>query len=187
MLLEIEAGVDDTGVEALVDRARSNDPLAFGELYVIFFDRVRRYLEVALKNPDDAREAAQQVFVKLLETLPGHRELREPFRHWLFRVVGNHAVDFHRGARRRMAHDRDAGEEARRHVDREDAASLSRSDVRGVQDLVASLPPLQRRVLVLRYVFEFTAVEIADVVGSSPDAVRHAQMRGLKSLYERRS
>jgi hypothetical protein len=51
------AGAD---VAELVERSRAGDALAFAELYVRFFDRVYRYLLVALKNPDDAQEVAHR-------------------------------------------------------------------------------------------------------------------------------
>jgi DNA-directed RNA polymerase specialized sigma24 family protein len=37
-------------------------------------------------------------------------------------------------------------------------------------------------VLVLRYVYGFTAVEIADTLGTSPDGVRHMHARALRTL-----
>jgi DNA-directed RNA polymerase specialized sigma24 family protein len=51
-----------------------------------------------------------------------------------------------------------------------------------VQELIERLPERQRRTLVLRYVFELGTPEIADVLGTSEDAVRHTQMRALKAL-----
>jgi RNA polymerase sigma-70 factor (ECF subfamily) len=171
----------DAGIAELVDRARSGDQLAFAELYVKFFDRVQRYLVVALKNADDAREAAQQVFLKLLETLPGHDPIREPFRHWLFQVVRNHALDMKRRARSSGFDGPDPNDAMVARMFDAD----QRRDGERVADLIAGLPDAQRRVLTLRYVFEFSASEIGDVLGVTPDAVRHTQMRALKTLSRR--
>jgi DNA-directed RNA polymerase specialized sigma24 family protein len=37
-------------------------------------------------------------------------------------------------------------------------------------------------VLTLRFVFGFTTVEIADVIGTSADSIRHVQQRALRAL-----
>jgi RNA polymerase sigma-70 factor (ECF subfamily) len=183
VLDQIEATTaDEPDLRLLVDRARGGDDLAFGELYICFFDRVNRYLLIALKNPDDALEAAQQVFVKLLEALPGHPPLREPFRVWLFQVVRNHAID-HRRKRGRI-------EAAAAHeLPLCDADLLERTSsmrlgdgASGIASLIDCLPRAQQRVLVLRYVYGFTAVEIADTLDTSPDGVRHMHARALRTL-----
>jgi RNA polymerase sigma-70 factor (ECF subfamily) len=51
-----------------------------------------------------------------------------------------------------------------------------------VGELVSRLPRAQQRVLALRFVYDMSAGEIAEVVGSSADAVRHAQQRALQHL-----
>jgi RNA polymerase sigma-70 factor (ECF subfamily) len=183
VLDRIESTVEEPGVKALVDGARAGDEFAFAEIYIRFFDRVHRYLLIALKNPDDALEAAQQVFLKLLEALPGHEPLREPFRAWLFRVVRNHAIDQQRKGGR--YEESESSEEAAP----SNGALLARTSVMvdgegagGIQALIAELPQAQQRVLVLRFVYEFTAPETAEALGTSADAVRHTQMRALKTL-----
>jgi RNA polymerase sigma-70 factor (ECF subfamily) len=170
----IERGLDDDGVAALVERARGGDDLAFAEIYVRFFDRVNRYLLIALKNPEDALDAAQQVFLKLLEALPGHEPLREPFPAWLFSVVRNHAID-----QQRRSHRADALHDTL--VERS-TLILGEEDAGDIRALIATLPQTQQRVLVLRFVCEMTPGEAAEALGTSPDAVRHTQMRALRAL-----
>jgi RNA polymerase sigma-70 factor (ECF subfamily) len=174
VLDQIEDGASEDDVAAMVDRARAGDDLAFAELYIRFFDRVNRYLLIALKNPDDALDAAQQVFVKVLEALPGHEPLREPFRAWLFRVVRNHAIDQQRRSRSATAAQDSL-------IDRT-SSLLEAGGGDDVTSLIASLPQTQQRVLVLRFVYEFTTAEVGEALGSSPDAVRHTQMRALRAL-----
>jgi RNA polymerase sigma-70 factor (ECF subfamily) len=186
VLDRIESTADEPGVRDLVDGARAGDEFAFAELYIRFFDRVHRYLLIALKNPDDALEAAQQVFVKLLEALPGHEPLREPFRAWLFRVVRNHAIDQQRRSGVREESESDE-EMSSRHgaLLARTSAMVAGDGVGGIKALIAELPQAQQRVLVLRFVYEFTAPETAEALGTTPDAVRHTQMRALKALARR--
>ena len=44
---------------------------------------------------------------------------------------------------------------------------------------IRRLPPNQRQVLMLRYALDFTAEEIGDVLGSTPQAVRNLQHRAI--------
>lgn len=183
VLDRIESTADELEVRDLVDRARAGDEFAFAELYIRFFDRVHRYLVIALKNPDDALEAAQQVFLKLLEALPGHEPLREPFRAWLFRVVRNHAIDQQRRtATRAEAEPDDAHSGLDGALVARASEMVGHEGAGGIRSLIAELPQAQQRVLVLRFVYEFTAPETAEALGTTADAVRHTQVRALKTL-----
>lgn len=85
-----------------MERARRGDVAAFEEL-------VRRYEEVAFRtaflvcgDADDARDAAQEGFVRAWRALPTFRSGAEP-RPWLLRIVANAARNRRRGSSRRTA------------------------------------------------------------------------------------
>jgi RNA polymerase sigma-70 factor (sigma-E family) len=50
---------------------------------------------------------------------------------------------------------------------------------------LATLPPRQRAVLVLRYYLDLSEAEIADTLGCSTGTVKSSASRGLRSLRER--
>lgn len=180
--IERSATPDTTATE-LARAAQSGDDLAFAELYVRFFDRVHRYLLIALKNPDDAQEVAQDVFARALAVLDRFDPARGEFRDWLFSMVRSVAIDhLRKGARTEEVELNALPSHAMPVADR--AASLiDRLDPgEGVRSLIDELPEAQRRVLALRFVFGMSTVEICDVLGSTPDAVRHVQHRALKAL-----
>jgi RNA polymerase sigma-70 factor (ECF subfamily) len=85
-----------------MERARRGDVAAFEEL-------VRRYEEVAYRtaylvcgDADDARDAAQEGFVRAWRALPSFRSGAEP-RPWMLRIVANAARNRRRGSSRRSA------------------------------------------------------------------------------------
>jgi RNA polymerase sigma-70 factor, ECF subfamily len=86
----------------LIERARRGDVAAYEEL-------VRRYTEVAFRtaflvcgDADEARDAAQEGFVRAWRALPSFRVGSEP-RPWLLRIVVNAARNRRRGAGRQAA------------------------------------------------------------------------------------
>jgi RNA polymerase sigma-70 factor (sigma-E family) len=69
-----------------------------------------------------------------------------------------------------------------------DAASsdgVSYDDRDAALRALASLPPRQRAVLVLRYYLDLSEAEIADTLGCSTGTVKSSASRGLRSLRER--
>jgi RNA polymerase sigma-70 factor (ECF subfamily) len=182
ILDRLERATDrDVAVRPVVERAQAGDALAFAELYVLFFDRVYRYVLVALKNAEDAQDVAQDVFERLLTVLDRFDPERGEFRPWLFGVVRNVSADHLRSAGRLTAVGDTPSHAAP--IAARAGSLLERLDPdAGVRARIVALPETQRRVLVLRFVFDMTPAEIAEVVGSSVDAVRHVQHRALKSL-----
>jgi RNA polymerase sigma-70 factor (ECF subfamily) len=170
-------------VAVLARQAKDGDDLAFAELYVVFAERVHRYLLVALKNPDDAQEVAQDVFARALARIEQFDPERGDFRDWLFSMVRSVAIDHLRKGARADEVALSAAAAEPLPVAAQAASLLERLDPEsGARSLIHELPHAQRRVLALRFVFGLNTVEISDVTGSTPDAVRHIQHRALKAL-----
>jgi RNA polymerase sigma-70 factor (ECF subfamily) len=175
-------GCEDERLAALVERAQGGDAMAFAELYIALFDRVHRWLQIALKDREDAADAAQQVFLQAFEALPRYVE-GQGFRPWVFSIARNLAYDRLRAASHsthamepsELAERRDRLPEALRQVGADAAAD-------DIGSLIAHLPITQRRVLTLRFVSDYATDDIADVLDISADAVRHVQQRALRSL-----
>jgi len=85
--------------DAVVDQARSGDADAFATLYDVYAPRVYRFLVVRVRQPADAEDLLQQVFVKTIQALPRYESRGLPFAAWLFRVAQNVVIDFHRSHR----------------------------------------------------------------------------------------
>jgi RNA polymerase sigma-70 factor (ECF subfamily) len=174
---------DDAGIVALVDRARSGDDLAFAELYIRLVDRVYRYSVIALKNRDDAQEVTQQVFTKIFEALPRYRDVGRPFRSWVFVIARNECIKFLHRTRRADPTDPAALVAVQDSLAaRADDVVPTNAEASSIQAAIEKLPPKQRRVLTLRFVYEMTPAGIAELLGTTPDAVRHVQHRALRTL-----
>ena len=175
-ILELD---DELAVAELVSQAQGGDELAFAALYVYFFHRVYRYLRMRLGDSEDAQDLAQDVFERLIRALPNYDPKRGSFRAWIFSIARNLAIDNGRGRGRVLA----LAPKTLEAVSDRAATVTGRVDAGiGLGSLIDGLPDAQRRVLVLRFAYELRFADIADVVGSTPVAVRQLQQRALRTL-----
>jgi RNA polymerase sigma-70 factor (ECF subfamily) len=178
--------VEDLDTARLVTRIQSGSDAAFSRLYLRYFDRVYGYLRVALKDPHEAEDATQQVFVRVLDALPSFEVGPSPFRGWLFRVVRNYCID-HRAKLGRAAPE-DPARVERRIEGSSEAPGMDPLRWLGDDELVIlieRLPEGQRQVVTLRYMMGFSCNEIAELIGRSPEAVRQLNQRALTFLRAR--
>ena len=107
----------------------------------------------------------------------------DQFRAWVFTIARNSLIDERRRRRRRVA--TLANEPSEEQLPEEpDAAldALSRLGNREAIQVIQSLVPDQREVVLLRIVGDLTVEQVAAVVGKRPGAVKALQRRGLAAL-----
>ena len=86
------AAITDFRDEDLLALLRTNDKLAFAELYNRYHVRVYRYLEGIVKVPEQAEDLVHEVFLKLWEVREKLNVQRD-FSSYLFRMCHNKACD----------------------------------------------------------------------------------------------
>ena len=81
-----------TEITVLVDKAKTGDREAFGELVVRFEKSVYAMALTRVRNPNEAQELAQEVFVHAMRKIP---QLRDPrcFAGWLRRITARMAIN----------------------------------------------------------------------------------------------
>ncbi len=126
-----------------------------------------------------AEELAQDVFLQLYRSL-GKMESRSHVTHWLRRVTGHRSIDFSRkqgfGRESRL----DSSPEPAVHDTPADPLLRDR-----MRKLVASLPPRQRLLVVLRYQEEMEFEEIGKIVRMPARTARTQLFRTLALLREK--
>jgi RNA polymerase sigma-70 factor (ECF subfamily) len=135
-----------------------------------------------LRNPDDARDVAQDAFLRAYRSL-GTFKPELSFKNWLLRIVVNASRDHvSRASARRLRPLDDAGEIAAPgdlHAEVESALLLAR-----VRRCAAELAPREREVFVLRELEGLEVEEIAAVLGLEPPTVRRHLARARLHLRE---
>jgi RNA polymerase sigma-70 factor, ECF subfamily len=168
----------DPQLAGAVRRAQAGDQAAIRYLYLGFKDNVYGYVLSMVRDPHEAEDVTQQVFLKLIGVIQKYEPREVPFASWLLRVARNVALD-HLRARRLVPCEEvyapgDAGDD------------VGRDRRWGLEQALAELPSEQRNVVVLRHLVGLSPGEIAERIGRSEAAVhglhhraRHAIRREL--------
>jgi RNA polymerase sigma-70 factor (ECF subfamily) len=162
----------------LVARARAGDEIAFERIMLATEQRVLSIAWRMLGNRDDARDAAQDVYLRVFKYLARFRT-GEDFRAWLYRITINVCHDFARkkGVNGLAQIDQidfvqdGAAVETGRRADPESLAQHEQQ-LALIRSALQSLPPKERAALVLRDLEGFSTEEVAQALGSRPVTVR---------------
>ncbi len=183
-----DAEAADPGWE-LLRRVAAGDVEAFSPLVASHQERLLRLCERLLGDLEEARDAAQEVFLKAFRKAGTYRPRGQVYT-WLYRIAVNHCLNLLR--RRRVVRFLRLGEEA----EDEAAPALDPADVRpGPEAELAArrrwratrrgierLPPGQRAVLVLVRFEGLSYREAARVLGITEGAVESRLVRAMRHL-----
>jgi RNA polymerase sigma-70 factor, ECF subfamily len=170
-------------LQPLVDRARSGDREALGAIYDVYAVGVYRYALVHVREPADAEDLVQRVFLKVIEALPGFEDRGVPFGAWLFRIARNTVIDFGRTRRPTTALDGDPN----RHDATPGPSEIAElgADREAIRAAVLALTADQREVVLLRFFGGLSHAEIGLLLRKPENAVRGLQFRALATLRRR--
>jgi RNA polymerase sigma-70 factor (ECF subfamily) len=175
----------DGALADLVRRARAGDGSALGALYDRYAERVYRYALAHVREPGEAEDLMQRVFLKMIEALPAYEDRGLPFDAWLFRIARNAAIDAGRTRRAWLPLE---VAEGRPDARLEPAEAAERTEEQAlIRAALASLSPDQRDVVTLRFFGGLSHAEIGAVLGKREATVRGLQFRGLNALRSRLS
>ncbi len=179
--------VADPGWEALA-RVAAGDTEAFTSLVETHQERLLRLCERLLGDAEEARDAAQEVFLKAYRKAADFRPQGQVYT-WLYRIATNHCLNKLR--RRRLvrfvpwetADERDAAPFDPPDGSPDAAAVLAaRQRWQDTRRAIAKLPPNQRAVLVLARFEGMSYRQIAEVLGISEGAVESRLFRAMRRV-----
>jgi len=138
-----------------------------------------------LRDPEDARDAAQEALVKLVQRI-GQFRGQSQFSTWLHRLVVNTCKDV---AQARWARRTEPlGEDTRIAADGDPARSLADSETRReLGRCLAELPAAQATVVALKDAFDVSFEEISEATGMPIGTAKCYAHRGRNELRERLS
>jgi RNA polymerase sigma-70 factor (ECF subfamily) len=169
----------------LVRRARDGDKLALAALCERHAPRVERIALHMLRDPEDARDAAQESLVKLVQRI-GQFRGQSQFSTWLHRLVVNTCKDV---AQARWARATEPLlEDVRVATDGDPARAAAAAETRReLGRCLAELPPAQATVVALKDAFDVSFEEISEATGMPVGTAKCYAHRGRNGLRERLS
>ncbi len=180
------------GEAALIARARAGDQEAFGVLVRLHQRQVYTLALRMLRDPEEASEAAQDVFLAAWQGLGRFRE-EARFATWLYRITYRHCLKVSEGRRRDEAARAEMAAEHARELGPQGALSsaharAAEAEVREtVRAEIALLPAKYRHALVLRHLQELSYEEIAEVMRVPIGTVKTHLFRARALLKDRLS
>jgi RNA polymerase sigma-70 factor (ECF subfamily) len=172
----------------LIRSAQRGEERAFEELVRRHEERAVRVALSLVANREDARDLAQEAFLRVFRNLDRF-DFEHEFTTWLYRIVTNLAIDLLR--KRRPAMSTTAEEEEEADLDLADpegpapsAALEEMETAERVRACIDRLAPHFRSVMILRELEGLPCIEIARIVGTTHVTVRWRLHRGRKLFLE---
>ena len=173
----------------LIRQILSGDTDAYAEIVRANQGKVMGLCLSLLRNPVEAEDAAQEIFIKAYQSLNSFKG-NSSLSTWLYRISSNHCKDLLRKKGRQKTESLDAlleasGDGVQRISEPSfnPAATAEASDI--VERLLAALSPEERLILTLREAQGLSYQEIAQTLQCTLDAVKARLRRARQAAGEK--
>jgi RNA polymerase sigma-70 factor (ECF subfamily) len=143
-------------------------------LYLRYRNNIYGYVLSILRDPHDAEDVTQHVFLKLISAIGSYQAREVPFTSWILRVSRNAAVDHLR--QRRALPSEEVFEPTRAFDD------AGRDRRWGLEQALLALPEDQRGIVMMRHLLGLSPKEIADRMGRSEASIHGLHHRARQAL-----
>ena len=163
---------------ALVERYLGGDMRAFDELMIRYERQIYRVCYRFVDNREDAKDLAQEVFIKAFEHLPTFRR-ESSLKTWLYRIAMNHCINHvKKNAREFVEVTETAGS-----VDPSIHAEMESREQRDLfRRMVKRLPPKQKAIIEMRIHEQLSYEEIARMSGRAISTIKASVFFALQKL-----
>lgn len=173
-------------MHAQVGAAIGGDRASMERLLRVIQPLVLRYCRARVGRQErtfaSADDVAQEVCFAVLTALPSYKDQGRPFLAFVYGIAAHKVADSHRFAARNRSEPMAEVPDTPDLDENPEARALQGELADKMDQLMAQLAPKQREILRLRVVVGMSAEETAELVGSTPGAVRVAQHRALSRL-----
>lgn len=172
-----------------VTSAIAGDQDAFAELVYSFQDSVYNLCFRMLDERGEAEDAAQETFLRAFLNLNRYDPARS-FKTWILSIASNHCID---RIRRRRMHYLSIDDEMLPSLTlssdepQPEEVAMTHEQNRALDAMLKGLPPDYRAAVVLRYWYDYSYLEIADILTTSESAIKSRLFRARQMLVEKMS
>ena len=187
----INAAADNQEDIRLVNAIINGDSYSFRKLVDKYKERAVRIAFSICGNLDDAKDIAQDVFIKVHRNI-GNFEFKSSFMTWLYRVIVNQSRDFLRRKKRSGLMILERTKEFDFFENTEDLRNsgpaqelLNKELMRHIDIAAADLSEKQRIVFVLKYRQGLKLAEITEIMDSRLSTVKAHLFRAVNKVQKR--
>ena len=169
---------DQTSLALLIERAAAGDTAAFERIMIHSQQRVMAMTWRMLGNEADARDAAQEVFLRVYKYL-GRFKHDQPFFGWVYQITLNVCRDIAKKRRRYNTQftSLENGSNEAAFVVADDQADAEQTLIRAqarelIMRAIATLPERERAAILLRDLEGLSTDEVAHIMKSTATTVR---------------
>ena len=179
----------ESPLATLIERAKAGDHTAFDQIMICYQHKVVSTAWRMLGNQEDARDAAQEAFLRVYRYLKSFRQ-DEDFAAWLHRIVVNVCRDMAKKRSRNQSFasyeaDNEAEEiQSLRSADDVEAEAIKSQEKAIIARALETLSVKERQALVLRDLEGLATEEVAQILGSSQTTVR-SQISSARAKIKR--
>ncbi len=170
-----------------LEQARQGDHVAFGRLVEAYQGPVYNLAYRMLGNSGEAEEAAQEAFIRAFTRLHTYDPSRK-FSTWILSITSNYCIDL---IRKRRATLLSLEEPLPPHpalmadgAENPEAQAVNHEREALVSALLAKLPEDYREAVVLRYWYDLSYEEIAEMTDTTVSAIKSRLFRARRQMAE---
>src|SRR6266478_9505651 len=166
--------MEETAPCAALHQPLQTCPEVLSTIYTAHYRHVLQVCRRFFRQPEDAEDAAAEVFLKLYKVLHQRNET-VPFLPWVSKVAGRHCIDMlrHKKCERSSSLEEiDLSGVADRSIPSPLSQILRKDEQRGVREQLIRLPEKYKVPLVLRYYKRMSYFEIARALNTRLPTVR---------------
>lgn len=170
-----------------VQAAMEGDQDAFAELVYTYQDAVYNLCYRLLSERTEAEDAAQEAFLRAYLNLQRYDPSRS-FKTWVLTIASNHCIDRLRRRRLKWLSIEDEALPPLSLTSDEpepEDASIMKEQSAALQAILDKLSPEYRAAVVLRYWYDYSYTEIADILDTTESAIKSRLFRARQILAEK--
>lgn len=177
----------------LISRVIVRDREAISSLVAMYEAKVIKTAYYFLGNMEDAEDLSQDIFMKILDSLPRFNQ-SSSLSTWIYRIAVNYSLNAVKKNKQRQIFIRiekifgieeKEGNGKSTESDVETDSHYINDQVKWLKDALASLPENQRKVFILSKMEELSYKEIAEITGHSLSSVESLMHRARLNLQKK--
>lgn len=155
---------------------------SFDETYELLFPLIYRFVSIRVPKPD-VEDVTADIIVKVWRGLPDMKK-RTALKSWALTIASHQIADYYRTHKRNPVM---TLEEIPNPLPQESDQSESWATLLSVGEALAKLSPQQVNVIQLRLIEGFSAGEVAEILGTTQQAVDsllYRAKKGFRKIYQ---